>query len=146
FFPDPVFGWLFCLTLFSLTCVAAWTDTRRAIIPNRLTLLILGLGLVANVARCGWLGAENRPLWLLESGSVWLGILDGLLFGLIGFAVAFAAMFVIWIFGACGGGDVKLLGAIGAWVGIYVFPFIWLASVGVLFVWMAARILSGGLT
>lgn len=148
FFPDPVFAWIFCGVLFLLTCVAAWTDTRKAIVPNRLTVLILILGLVANVIRGVWLAAENRPLPLswFDSDSEWLGALNGFLFGLTGFAVAFAIMFAIWIFGLCGGGDVKLLGAVSAWVGFMIFPYIWVASVFVLFFWMLARIFSGGLS
>jgi prepilin peptidase CpaA len=146
FFPDSAFAWAFCVGLVLLTAVAAWTDTRKAKIPNWLTVLILALGLAANAARGGWLASENKPLWVFDTGAVWLGVLDGLLFALTGFLVAFAAMFVIWIFGACGGGDVKLLGAVGAWVGFAYFPLVWLASVVVLFVWLGARLLTGGLS
>jgi prepilin peptidase CpaA len=140
------FAWVFCVGLILLLCIAAWTDTRRAKIPNRLCVTILALGLVMNLVRAGWLGQENKQLWLFDSGSVWLGILDGLFFAITGFLLAFTAMFVIWIFGACGGGDVKLLAAVGAWVGISGFLFIWLASALILFIWMAGRILTGGMT
>jgi len=145
FFPDSAFAWTFCAGLVLLTAVAAWTDTRKAKIPNRLTVLILVLGLVANAVRGGWLASENKPLWVFDTGAVWIGVIDGLLFALTGFLVAFGVMFVIWIFGACGGGDVKLLGAVGAWVGFYYFPLVWLASVVVLFVWLGARVLTSGL-
>lgn len=108
---------------------------------------MLALGILVSVVRGGWLATENKPLWLFDdTGATWLGVIDGLLFALVGFLVAFVAMFVIWIFGACGGGDVKLLGAVGAWVGVAYFPIVWLASVAVLFVWMCVRLLTGGLT
>lgn len=146
FFPNAPFAWAFCVGLVLLTCVAAYTDTRKAIIPNRLTVLMLLAGLVANAVRGGWLATEDKPLWVFETGSVWLGIVDGLLFATVGFLVSFALMFLLWVFGTCGGGDVKLLAAVGGWVGFWYFPLVWLVSVLVLFVWMFARFFSGGLT
>lgn len=145
FFPDVAFAWVFCVGLILLIAAAAWTDTRRAKIPNRLTLVILGLGLVMNAVRAGWLGAEDKPLWLMESGAAWRGIIDGLLYGAAGFVVAFAVMFVIWIMGSCGGGDVKLMAAVSAWVGLGGFLFLWLGSVVVLFMWVAGKVLTGGM-
>ena len=75
------------------------------------------------------------------------GLLDGLLFTLAGVAVAFVLMFVLWILGVCGGGDVKLYAAVGAWVGPWnVFPILGVAvaCVGVVvFFGMAARLLRG---
>ncbi len=152
FFPDVAFAWTFCVGLILLICIAAWTDTRKAKIPNRLTVLILALGIVMNAIRAGWLATENKPVVLelgvgaLHPESAWLGAMYGVLFALAGFVVAFTVMFVIWIFGSCGGGDVKLLAAVGAWVGIGGFLYVWLASALILFVWMAARILTGGMT
>jgi Flp pilus assembly protein protease CpaA len=97
--------------------------------------------------RGGWLAAEGKAIWLFEAtDSVWLGALYGLLYALAGFAVAFAVMFLIWIFGSCGGGDVKLMSSVAAWLGIGGFLFSWLGSVVVLFFWMAARLIAGGLT
>jgi len=143
FFPDPAFAWVFCATLIALTCVAAWTDTRSAKIPNRLNVLILALGLLANAIRGGWLAALDKPVF--ETGSAGLGVIDGLLFAVFGFLVAFVAMFLLWIFGLCGGGDVKFLAAIGGWVGCDMNLLrIWLASVVVLFVWFVARLVGQG--
>lgn len=143
FFPDTAFAWAFCIGLFLLTCVAAWTDTRRAKIPNRLTVAILVLGVVVNAARAGWRGAENLPLSYLDTGSVWLGVLDGILFSLLGFVVVFAVMFGFWVLNACGGGDVKLLSAVAAWVGVWYFLWLWTASIVFLVVWMLARVMAG---
>lgn len=150
FFPDIVFAWVFCACLILLTCIAAYTDTKKAIIPNRLNVLILILGLVANAVRGGWLASENKPVWWLwqyNPGAAWLGAIDGFLFAVVGFVVVFAAMFLVWIFGLCGGGDVKLLAAVGGWLGPDLNMFrVWLASVVVLFVWTVARVFSGGIS
>lgn len=146
FFPEPAFAWVFCLGICLLTSIAAWTDTRTAKIPNRLNVLIFALGLLMNLIRAAWLGSQDKPLWVFDTGSLWLGALDGLLFAVTGFLVAFAAMFVCWIMGLCGGGDVKLLAAVGAWTGLHKSLLaIWFVSVIVLFIWFGARILSGGL-
>ena len=147
FFPDPAFGWAYCVALAALTCVAAYTDTRTAKIPNRLNLVILAVGFVANVLRSAWMGAEGKPLWVLDTGSLWLGLLDGILFAVVGFVVAFGFMFVFWMFGLCGGGDVKLLAAVAVWIGFDMNLFrIWLASIVVLFFWTLARVFSRGLS
>ena len=56
-------------------------------------------------------------------------MLDGLLFTLAGVAVAFAIMFGMWVLGVCGGGDVKLYAAVGAWVGPWnILPVLILAA------------------
>lgn len=149
FFPNTEFAWAFCGVLILLTCVAAWIDTRTAKIPNRLTVLTLVLGLIANAVRGGWLAANDMQVWWLwkyDPGAVWLGVIDGLLFAVTGFLIAFAAMFVFWIFKGCGGGDVKLFGALGGWIGFAMFPIVWAASVFVLIVWAMMSVLSGGVS
>ena len=147
FFPDPAFGWVYCIALGSLTCVAAYTDTKSAKIPNRLNLVILAVGFLANVLRSAWMGAESKPLWFMETGSLWAGLLDGIVFALVGFVVAFGFMFAAWVLGLCGGGDVKLLAAIAIWVGFDLNLLrIWLASVVVLIFWAFARVFSRGVS
>lgn len=153
FFPDLVFAWTFCAGLVLLTGVAAWYDTRKAIIPNRLCVLILVLGIVVNAVRGGWLAAEGLPArawpWNFLQGDdpvAWVGVVQGILFAVSGFLVAFTMMFLFWMFGMCGGGDVKLLGAVGGWVGIAYFPLVWVGSVFVLFLWLLARVLTSGVS
>jgi prepilin peptidase CpaA len=41
----------------------------------------------------------------------------GILDGLAGFALGFGLYFMLWIVAGGGGGDVKLMGALGAWLG-----------------------------
>jgi prepilin peptidase CpaA len=119
FFPDTVFAWAFFLVLVALTAVAAYVDLRTLTIPKRLTLLTLALGVVFSVARTAWLGAEGKgeALWFGAHGP-WVGALDGLAYALVGILFGFALFFVMWILGTCGGGDVKLFAAVGAWGGV----------------------------
>ncbi len=85
-----------------LTCVGLYTvaaaiwDIRIKKIPNKLTLPVFGLGLLYQVAF-----------------NQWAGLLDGL----AGFAVGFGLLFVLWMIGSGGGGDVKLMGALSVWLG-----------------------------
>ena len=84
---------------------------------------------------------------MFDTGSVWLGLLDGILFALLGFIVAFGFMLAFWIFGLCGGGDVKLLSAVAIWLGLDLNLLrIWLASLIVLFVWTILRLFSHGMS
>jgi Flp pilus assembly protein protease CpaA len=117
FFPDPVFGWVFYLVLVGITLVAAYRDWREMKIPKTLSITALALGIAFNLARGAWLGELGKPVWVLEPNGLWTGLADGLLFALAGFAVGFGLFFVLWLLKTCGGGDVKLFGALGAWVG-----------------------------
>lgn len=146
FFPNIWFAWAFLGVLWGLTSIAAWTDTKRAKIPNVLTVAMLGLGILANAVRGGWQGAWGRPLWVWETGTVWLGILDGLTLALVGATTAFVLMFILWIMGTCGGGDVKLMTAIGGWLGLSGFLFVWLATAVVLLIWVFFRVVGSGLS
>jgi prepilin peptidase CpaA len=117
FFPDPAFGWTFCTVLLSLLAAAAYTDWRRMIVPKALTLTALPLGLLFNLVR-GWaLAGRGEAVWALGAHGSFVGALDGLLFALAGFAAAFGLFFLLWVLGVCGGGDVKLFAALGAWTG-----------------------------
>ncbi len=77
---------------------AAVADCRTQRVPNVLTYGAMVAGLTWWTIG-GWIAGDG---WSGASGSV-----IGLLVGLVGFAVLFAA-------GALGGGDVKLMGAVGA--------------------------------
>ncbi|MHC4879560.1 MAG: A24 family peptidase [Planctomycetota bacterium] len=85
-----------------LACVGAYTlaaaiwDIRVKRIPNKLTLPVFGLGLVYQLA---------------------FNQVDGLLAAGTGFAAGFGLLFLLWMIGSGGGGDVKLMGALGVWLG-----------------------------
>jgi len=69
------------------------TDLRNHFIPNKITLPLILLGIGYGI----YLGEWKQAL--------------------LGFAVAFGIGFIGFILRGMGGGDVKLLGAIGAWMG-----------------------------
>ena len=117
FFPGPFFAWLFLGVLLSLLAAASYTDLGHMVVPKRVTLTALALGVMFNVIRGALLGATGLATWTLAGGSAWLGACDGALFALAGFALGFVLFFAMWILGVCGGGDVKLFAALGAWVG-----------------------------
>jgi prepilin peptidase CpaA len=82
----------------AISLIACVTDLRTRRIPNVLTFGAAIAGLVAHTALAGTTGA-------LAAGGGWLT-------GLVIFLPFFAL-------GGMGGGDVKLLAALGAWLGAY---------------------------
>ncbi|MFK7768964.1 MAG: prepilin peptidase [Mariniblastus sp.] len=84
------------VAVIAFMAIAVFTDLKSRQIPNWLTVSSLVIAL----------------LFHFFSGG-----LDGLLLSIGGFATGFGILFVLWIIGGGGGGDVKLMGALGAWVG-----------------------------
>jgi prepilin peptidase CpaA len=122
FYPDPAFGWTFYAVLLGFLVVATYTDIGRLTIPKKLTLAMLAVGLVFSVVRGAWMGSlladgdGGGKVWLFANTPM-LGALDGLLCSLAGFATGFGIFLLLWFMGVMGGGDVKLMAALGAWVG-----------------------------
>jgi prepilin peptidase CpaA len=143
FFPDAAFGWAFCTVLTGLLAAAAYVDWRTMLVPKKLTLSALPLGLLFNLARGAWLGGAGSEVWLLGAHGVLVGMLDGLLFALAGFLAGFTLFFVLWILGAGGGGDVKLFAALGAWVGAYLVCCVLAGTVGVVLVLAVGHVALG---
>ncbi|MBS0265049.1 MAG: prepilin peptidase [Planctomycetes bacterium] len=102
----------FIVAVGGFVSLAAIIDFRTRRLPNALTVPACLLGLVFNLA-----------LGYFHSG--WEGLAAGGLSSLGGFALGFGLLFVLWVTGGGGGGDVKFMGAVGAWVGpmttLYVF-------------------------
>jgi len=82
--------------LVGMLCIAAVVDWRERRIPNWLNALIALSGL----------GCSFLPGHLASPTQAILGLLLG-----------FFGSFVLWYLRAIGGGDVKLLAGIGAWLG-----------------------------
>jgi prepilin peptidase CpaA len=84
------------------TVAAAYCDLRTKKIPNRLTLPMFGLGLLYQLAFNGLGEGILRP-GLIDSAAAFLA--------------GFGLLWVLWMIGGGGGGDVKLMGALSVWIG-----------------------------
>jgi prepilin peptidase CpaA len=92
--------WFFLVAVL-VTAVGAWTDWRKGIIPNWLSLGALAVAPIAH----GVLGA-------ITGGTG--GALEGVLFSLLGALACGAVPMLLYSVGGGRGGDVKLLAAVGA--------------------------------
>lgn len=97
---------LLCVGLFT-AAAAAW-DLRSRRIPNALTVPVFALGWVYQAVFHQWSGLADAGL---------------------GFAVGFGTLFVLWLVGGGGGGDVKLMGALSVWLGFRLTLYVMIASV-----------------
>lgn len=145
FFPDPIFAWVFVVVLVGFTAVAAYIDLAKGIIPNWLNVSILVTGVVMNLIRGAWLGGQNHVVGIISPGGMGtgIGVVDGFLFSLAGFALAFAILVGLWMLTQTGAGDVKLFAALGTWIGVKGFIYVWILSLPLLLIWMTLRIVFG---
>lgn len=91
--------WYWTLTLLLLipsTLYAAWIDYSERRVPNWLNGAIALGGLLAQAACFQWAGLAT---------------------GLLGMLVGFGLLIVPWLMHGMGAGDVKLMAAIGCWLG-----------------------------
>lgn len=89
-------GLLVCAPVLALLTLAATVDLRSRRIPNWLTFTMILSGIAVNVSSLG-------PVTFAQA--------------MLGFAAGFGLMFLLFALGAIGGGDVKLMAGIGAWMG-----------------------------
>lgn len=106
----------------AFVAVAAVSDLRTRRLPNWLTVPALGAGLLAHTVMNGFAG---------------LG------FALLGFCTGFGILLVLWLIGGGGGGDVKLMGALGAWLGSSLTVAVFLTSTVLTVAATAAILLAG---
>ncbi len=92
--------------LIPATLYASWIDYAERRVPN-------------------WLNAALAAVGLLAQG-LYFGM-DGVTSGLMGLGVGFAVLIVPWLMHGMGAGDVKLMMAIGCWLG----PWLTLCSFAV---------------
>ena len=86
---------LFCAA--AIAMAGAIHDARSRRIPNQLTLTAIVAGFAVRAVVGRWLGLES---------AVWGALLAGGIF------------FLFFVVGGMGGGDVKLMAAVGAWAGV----------------------------
>ncbi|RMH40205.1 MAG: prepilin peptidase [Deltaproteobacteria bacterium] len=111
-------------TLIAAAAAAAWSDLRHRRVSNRLNLAIFALGL-------GWRVALDPSLSTVA-------------LALAGAAVGFALLFPLFAARWTGAGDVKLLAALGAWLGPSAIAYAGLYGVAGGGVLAAAMTLAGG--
>ncbi|WP_459556548.1 A24 family peptidase [Lacunimicrobium album] len=87
---------------------AAWIDGRQLRVPNWMTYPMILAGLVYNSFAFGWDGAQ----------MAFVGMIVGLL-----------TLLPLYAVGGMGAGDVKMMAAIGAWLGAIVTWYAFCASV-----------------
>lgn len=93
---------------FALTLVAAWTDLRDRKIPNWLTIPAIFAGITLNSYLRGWRGTKTS---------------------LEGAGLALLVLLPLVLLRALGAGDWKLMGAVGAFLGPALFPFVLVGSI-----------------
>ncbi len=107
------------------TMTAAISDLRTRKLPNWLTVPALVAALLMHTVING---------------------LAGLGFSLFGFVTGFGILLVLWLTGGSGGGDVKLMGALGAWLGAGLTLRVFLVSTALAAIAAAAMLLAGTLS
>jgi prepilin peptidase CpaA len=121
-----IWHWVSVGVLAAVLIAAAVTDLRQGKVPNWLTYPAIVFGLALSVI-AGWR--------LGYAGEAFSTHVLGLLFG-------FGVLFAAYVLGGMGGGDVKLMAAVGAFLGwpvvvhAIVYSFLVAAAIGlILMVW-----------
>ena len=106
---------MLAIVAMGFTGTAMYFDLKYRKIPNWLTVSVFVLGFAFHIATSG---------------------VAGLTFALGGFAAGFLPLLVLWLIGGGGGGDVKMMGALGTWLGAPVTLIVFLGSAIVALVMM----------
>ncbi len=96
-----VYAKIFFIAAILVTAIAAWTDFKKGIIPNWLSLGALAAAPVGHAV-----------LGLSEAGL--RGAFEGAMFSLLGALACGAVPMLLYAVGGGRGGDVKILAAVGA--------------------------------
>ena len=100
-----------------------------ALVPALMIVLLMAVVMDLRSSRIpNWLTFPAMSFAL--AGHVWLGNMHGLFFSLLGLGIGLGLFLLIYLAGGIGAGDVKLMAAVGAFVGVYgVLSCAWLAMV-----------------
>ncbi len=118
-------SWILVVVVGLFTAMAAIWDYRQHRIPNNLTLPVFFAGWVYQALFHQWAGLGNAAL---------------------GFLVGFGVLFVLWIVGGGGGGDVKLMGALSVWLGYRLTLLVLISSTATVVVGTVAMVMWGVFT
>lgn len=101
----------FVLPLMLILLFAAILDSKEHRIPNWLTFSSMALGMICNITLFG---------------------MEGLLYSFVGIIAGLFLLILPYTLGVMGAGDVKLMMALGAWVGAFsvLQIFLWTAIIG----------------
>ncbi|MCA8999222.1 MAG: prepilin peptidase [Planctomycetaceae bacterium] len=123
-FPESQLGFALLIGSVSLfVAIAAVWDLKTRRIPNWLTFSMFGAGLFFHIV---------------------LSVVDGwhhLSSSLLGFLGGFTVMFVLFAIGGGGAGDVKLMAALGSWLGFRLILAIFVLSAAIVAVMLAGTML-----
>jgi len=110
---------IFYVIPLGLSGICAYTDLKSNLILNKITM----------------------PMALL--GLLYSALTGRIPYSLIGLAIGFGIMLIAFLAGGAAGGDIKLAGALGAWLGYDILPVIFVACV-VGLVWGIIRLQKAG--
>lgn len=114
---NPHFRWWYIAFLW-INLLLVEIDKRFMLLPDFFTLPLLILGFAYAAQRGDWLMTVDLN-FLSHAQNSALGAMMGYVLPVI------ASMFIVWKYpDAFGGGDIKLLSAIGAWVGMEVIAYV----------------------
>jgi prepilin peptidase CpaA len=116
------YQWISVFLIVAITLAAAVIDMRSRRIPNWFTVPVCVAGLLFHTVTGG---------------------LPGLGMSLGGLATGFGILLVLWLIGGGGGGDVKLMGALGAWLGAMSTVFVVVLSAGMAALFSIAVVIVG---
>jgi len=118
---DTGYTWWYVAFLWILLLLVEF-DKRFMLLPDILTLPLLVLGFAYAAQKGPWLATVDINFLNYAQNSA-LGAIMGYIMPVI------ASMFLVWKYPeAFGGGDIKLLCAIGAWVGMEIIAYVILLS------------------
>jgi prepilin peptidase CpaA len=113
---------LFVAAVGLFTAAAAVWDLRSRRIPNKLTVPVFVLGLAYQAAFAGWSGLGDAAA---------------------AFGVGFGTLFVLWLVGGGGGGDVKMMGALSVWLGFHLTLLVMIVSTAFVFLGTLGAVVCG---
>lgn len=123
---------LMTIFIVAFTGVAAYIDWRTQKLPNWLTVSCFATALVFHFV-AGFFGAGGG----VANAFIQLG------WAIAGFATGFGILYVLWAIGGGGGGDVKMMGAMGAWLMPSMILYVFIIT-GVLTVLFYFRLIVNG--